>query len=107
MRIDLGELPLVLGCLRCGFLLGIVYDLLRLPRRFGKLAAAGSDAVFGCVFFVFCGATLLAFDSGRIRFFSIPLILAAFALWVISPGKLLRSLLASAAGRFRHITKTG
>ena len=105
MRIDLAELPLGLGCLRCGFILGIVYDLLRLPRRLGSIATAAADAVFGCCFFVLTGATLFYFDSGRIRFFTIPLILAAFALWIFFPGRLIRLSAASVHGRLRHKTR--
>jgi Spore cortex protein YabQ (Spore_YabQ). len=105
MRIDLAELPLVLSCLRCGFILGMVYDLLRIPRRLGRFASALADALFGCCFFGLTAATLLFYDSGRIRLFSIPLILAAFALWLFFPGKLLRLFFASVRSLFRNKLK--
>ena len=108
MRLDLAELPLVLGCLSCGFVLGMVYDLLRLPRRMGgKLASALADAVFGCLFFLLCCGTLYYFDSGRIRFWSLPLILAAFLVWQRLPGRLIRLAAASVRSALRHKSREG
>lgn len=106
MRLDLAELPLVLGCLRCGFVLGMVYDLLRLPRRGGgRIVTALTDAVFGACFFILCGITLFVFDSGRIRAWSLPLILLAFVVWQRLPGRLIRLCAASIRSAFRHKTR--
>ena len=102
MRIDLAELPLLLGCLWCGSVLGIAYDLLRLPRlRGGRLITAICDFVFGALFFFLTAATLFYCDSGRLRAYSIPVILLAFLVWQLLPGRLLRLTAASAFGRIR------
>ena len=99
---NLNEFPLILGCLWVGFVLGIGYDLLRLFRiRRGAIATAVCDLAFAALFFGLTGSALLMLDSGRLRAYSIPVVLLGFLVWQYAPGRLIRVELSSLVSRLR------
>ena len=102
MHNNLNEFPLILGCLWEGFVLGIFYDLLRLVRIRGGIMTAVCDLLFAAVFFALTAAVLFTLDSGRLRAYSLPVVLAGFLIWQYAPGRLLRCTLSSLLAGLRR-----
>ena len=99
---NLNEFPLILGCLWEGFVLGIFYDLLRLARIRGGIITALCDLLFSAAFFMLTAAVLFTLDSGRLRAYSLPVVLAGFLIWQYAPGRLVRCTLSSALNKLRR-----
>ena len=85
----------MLACLWCGFALSVLYDVLRFARRRGGgLVSAVLDTFFALMAFAFTGVVLFAFDNGRLRLYSLPLIAAAFITWQLACSPVVRAALA-------------
>lgn len=92
MHNNLNEIPIFLYCLRCGLIIGIVYDIFRIPRRIrSKLVIGIADTLFGAFACAASALTLLYCDNGTIRLYSLFGIALGALVWQLLPGRLLRS----------------
>lgn len=103
MYSTLNEIPVFLGCLYAGILIGIVYDLLRLlcfPFR-SRVLSEVADGLFYCLACCIAAFALLVLNDGRVRFYALcGLLLGAF-LYLRFPSRLFRGMLR-ALGVFLH-----
>ena len=95
MHNNLNEIPIFLYCLRCGLIIGVAYDIFRIPRRIQSAIVIGiADTLFGLFACAASAATLLYCDNGTIRMFSLFGIALGALIWQLLPGRLLRSCIA-------------
>ena len=89
------EYVVVLGCLCTGMLLGFLYDLftlLRLPFH-SKITDALLDALFYVCALLLCAFSLLVFNDGKVRFYSLFSILLGCYLFMRVPSRFVRNTL--------------
>ena len=98
MTDNLAELPILLFCCRCGFILGIVYDLLRFVRLGGgAVTTVLADLAFGAALFFLAGGMLLYIAEGKLNAYDLAAIFLCFLLWQRLPGRLVRGAISAAA----------
>ena len=91
MQNNLNEIPVFLCCLWSGFAIGIIYDVLRIPRMLrNKFITAVSDFIFAIAALALAVITLLYCDDGALRIFTVSGIIAGALIWQLLPGRLIR-----------------
>lgn len=95
MRNNLNEIPIFLYCIRCGIIIGILYDLFRIIRRSNHPVLTGiADSLFGICAIAMAGLTFLYCDNGNLRFYSFFGMFLGAAIYQKYPGKLIRTSIA-------------
>lgn len=95
MHNALNEIPILLYCLRTGFIIGICYDLLGLFRLSGKkVMSAIIDVCFALFAITAAALTLLYCDDGIIRLYELVSMFIGALIFHEYPGRLLRTTIA-------------
>ncbi len=91
MHNNFSEIPIFFYCLRCGFAIGLLYDLFRFLRiGRGIILTTVSDTLFGCAAMGMIGWTFYYCDNGNLRLYGLIAIVIGATVYQKLPGRLIR-----------------